>query len=115
MPHGGEDLVAAVFEAAVLLAEALGPMARRRTASPFSNVTMLETAHWLMMAVRREDIQEGYKLKLKPSGSHEHETFTCGLSLQKPAHRPLGNLGSWIQAPNEISTGITKERMDVFG
>ena len=65
--HGGvEDVVALVRADEVVLAEAAWPDgARRRTASPFSNVTTPETAHWLMMAVGRDDIQAGYKLKLQ--------------------------------------------------
>ena len=65
-PHGGEDVVAVARADEVVLAEAAWPDgARRRRASPFSNVTIPETAHWLMMAVGRDDIQEGYKLKLQ--------------------------------------------------
>ena len=65
-PHGGEDVVGVAPADEVVLAEAAWPDgARRRTASPLSNVTIPETAHWLMMAVGRDDIQEGYKLKLQ--------------------------------------------------
>ena len=54
-PHGGEDVVAAVLAEDALLAEAARPAgARRRRASPFSKVTTPETAHWLMMAMRRD-------------------------------------------------------------
>ena len=68
MPDGGEEVVAAVLADDVVLAETASPDgARWRTASPFWKCD-LETEHWLMMAARQEDIQEGYKLKLQTLG-----------------------------------------------